>query len=156
MQFLNWLRENWLRVHVALVPIGTLAATWLLRFAVGQSWQWWQSAESMAAMGQTIPLGAALYGSLISILEGIVRMFWALGQIAKDIDKWRSEGREEGREQGREEGREQGREEGREEGRQQGREQGRQEVLRQLAEQNIHLPQELLKEINGPNEPRQS
>ena len=145
MQFLNWLRENWLRVHVALVPIGTLAATWLLRFAVGQAWQWWQSSESIAAMGQTIPLGAALYGSLISILEGIVRMFWALGQIAKDIDKWRSEGRE------------QGRVEGREEGRQQGREQGRQELLKQLAEQNIELPQELLKEINGhPNEPRQS
>ena len=145
MQFLNWLRENWLRVHVALVPIGTLAATWLLRLAIGQTWQWWQSAESIAAMGQTIPLGAAIYGSLISILEGIVRMFWALGQIAKDIDKWRSEGRE------------QGRVEGREEGRQQGREQGRQELLKQLVEQNIELPQELLKEINGhPNEPRQS
>ena len=133
MQFLNWLRENWLRVHVALVPIGTLAATWLLRLAAGQPWQWWQSSESMAAMGQTIPLGAALYGSLISILEGIVRMFWALGQIAKDIEKWRAEGREEGRQQ------------------------GRQEVLKQLAEQNIELPQELLKEINShPNDPRQS
>ena len=130
MQFVKqWLLENWLRVHVALVPIGTLAATWLLRFAVGQPWQWWQSSESIAAMGQTIPLGAALYGSLISILEGIVRMFWALAQIAKDIDKWRAEGRE----------------------------QGRQEVLKLLAERNIELPQELLKEINGhPNEPRQS
>ena len=133
MPFLNWLRENWLRVHVALVPIGTLAATWLLRLAVGQPWQWWQSSESIAAMGQTIPLGAALYGSLISILEGIVRMFWALGQIAKDINKWRAEGREEGRAE------------------------GRREVLKLLAEQNIELPQELLKEINGhPNEPRQS
>ena len=127
----KWLVENWLRVHVALVPIGTLAATWLLRLAAGQSWQWWQSAESIAEMGQTIPLGAAIYGSLISILEGIVRMFWALAQIAKDIDKWRAEGREEGRQQ------------------------GRQEVLKQLAERNIELPQELLKEINGhPNEPR--
>ena len=129
MQFLNWLRENWLRVHVALVPIGTLAATWLLRLAAGQPWQWWQSSESMAAMGQAIPLGAAIYGSLISILEGIARMFWALAQIAKDIDKWRAEGRE----------------------------QGRQEILKLLAERNIELPQELLKEINGhPNEPRQS
>ena len=155
MQFLNWLRENWLRVHVALVPIGTLAATWLLQFAVGQSWQWWQSSESIAAMGQAIPLGAAIYGSLISILEGIVRMFWALGQIAKDIDKWRSEGREQGREQGLKEGLELARKE-REQGRQEGREAGRQEVLKQLAEQNIDLPQELLKEINGPNEPRQS
>ena len=125
----KWLVENWLRVHVALVPIGTLAATWLLRLAAGQSWQWWQNAESIAAMGQAIPLGAALYGSLISILEGIVRMFWALAQIAKDIDKWRAEGRE----------------------------QGRQEILKLLAERNIELPQELLKEINGhPNEPRQS
>ena len=141
----KWLVENWLRVHVALVPIGTLAATWLLRFAVGQPWQWWQSSESIAAMGQTIPLGAAIYGSLISILEGIVRMFWALAQIAKDIDKWRAEGREQGRVEGREEGREQGREE------------GRQQVIKLLAEQNIDLPQELLKEINGPpNEPRQS
>ena len=156
MQFLNWLRENWLRVHVALVPIGTLAATWLLQFAVGQSWQWWQSAESMAAMGQTIPLGAAIYGSLISILEGIVRMFWALGQIAKDINTWRAEGREQGLKEGLELARKE-REEGREQGRQEGREAGRQEVLKQLAEQNINLPQELLKEINGhPNEPRQS
>ena len=137
MQFLNWLRENWLRVHVALVPIGTLAATWLLQSAAGHPWQWWQSSESIAAMGQAIPLGAAIYGSLISILEGIVRMFWALGQIAKDIEKWRAEGREQGRQQGRAE--------------------GRQEVLKQLAERNIELPQELLKEINGhPNEPRQS
>ena len=137
MLLLNWLRENWLRIHVALVPIGTLAATWLLRFAVGQPWQWWQSSESIAAMGQAIPLGAVIYGSAISILEGIVRMFWALGQIAKDIDKWRSEGREQGREEGRQ--------------------QGRQELLKQLAEQNIELPQELLKEINGhPNDPRQS
>ena len=148
MQFLNWLRENWLRVHVALVPIGTLAATWLLRFAVGQSWQWWQSGESIAAMGQTIPLGAALYGSLISILEGIVRMFWALGKIAEDINKWRAEGREQGLKEGLELARKE---------REEGRQQGRQEVLKQLAEQNINLPQELLKEINGhPNEPRQS
>ena len=129
----KWLVENWLRVHVALVPIGTLAATWLLRLAAGQSWQWWQTSESIASMGQAIPLGAAIYGSLISILEGIVRMFWALAQIAKDIDKWRAEGREEGRQQ------------------------GRQELLKQLVERNIELPQELLKEINGhPNEPRQS
>ena len=148
MQFLNWLRENWLRVHVALVPIGTLAATWLLRLAAGQSWQWWQSSESIAAMGQAIPLGAALYGSLISIMEGIVRMFWALGKIAEDINKWRAEGREQGLKEGLELARKE---------REEGREQGRQEVLKQLAEQNIDLPQELLKEINGhPNEPRQS
>ena len=152
MQFLNWLRENWLRVHVALVPIGTLAATWLLRLAAGQSWQWWQTSESIAAMGQAIPLGAALYGSLISILEGIVRMFWALGKIAEDINKWRAEGREQGLKEGLELARKE-----REEGRQEGREAGRQELLKQLAAQNIHLPQELLKEINGhPNEPRQS
>ena len=149
MQFVKqWLVENWLRVHVALVPIGTLAATWLLRFAVGQSGQWWQSSESIAAMGQTIPLGAAIYGSLISILEGIVIMFWALAQIAKDIDKWRAEGREQGLKEGLELARKE---------RDEGREQGRQEVLKMLVEQNIELPQELLKEINGhPNEPRQS
>ena len=135
-----------------MVPIGTLAATWLLRFAVGQDWQWWHSGESIEGMGQAIPLGAAIYGSIISIFEGVVRMFWALGQIAKDIDQWRSEGREQGRAEGREQGREEGREEGRELARKEreaGREEGRQEIIKLLADRNIDLPEGFPTEANG-------
>ena len=49
----------------------------------------------MEQMGQMAPLGAAVYGSLILMIEGVVRMFWALSRIFKDIEKWRQEGRDE-------------------------------------------------------------
>ena len=148
-----------------MAPPGALAITWLLRLAAGDGWQWWRSIESLEGMGQVVPLGAAIYGSVIAILEGVVRMFWALAQIAKDIDQWRSEGREqglqeglergrmegreEGREEGRQEGREEGRQEGKEEGREAGREEYREEVIRLLEARNIELPEELLRNGNG-------
>ena len=50
-------------------------------------------------------------------------MFWALAQIAKDIEKWRQEGR------------------------QQGREEGRQQVIRKLREQKVDIPPEILREL---------
>lgn len=68
-------------------------------------------------------------------------MFWALAQIAKDIDQWRSEGREQGLQEGLERGRKEGREEG--------REAGRDEVIRLLARHNIELPEELSRNGNG-------
>ena len=134
---MKWLLENWLRLHLAMAPPGALAITWLLRFAAGDGWQWWRSTESLEGMGQVVPLGAAIYGSLIAILEGVVRMFWALAQIAKDIDQWRSEGREQGLQEGLERGRKEGREEGRE------------EVIRLLARHNIELPEELSRNGDG-------
>ena len=117
-----------------MVPLGALAITWLLRFAAGDGWQWWRSLESVEGMGQVVPLGAAIYGSVIAILEGVVRMFWALAQIAKDIDQWRSEGREQGLQEGLE----------------RGRKEGREEVIRLLEAWNIELPEELLRGGNGP------
>ena len=140
-----------------MAPLGALAITWLLRFAAGDGWQWWRSIESLEGMGQVVPLGAAIYGSVIAILEGVVRMFWALAQIAKDIDQWRSEGREQGlqeglergRKEGRQEGREEGRQEGKEEGREAGREEYREEVIRLLEALNIEPPEELLRGGNG-------
>ena len=116
-----------------MAPLGALAITWLLRFAAGDGWQWWRSIESLEGMGQVVPLGAAIYGSVIAILEGVVRMFWALAQIAKDIDQWRSEGREQGLQEGLE----------------RGREEGRGELIRLLAARNIELPEELLRGGNG-------
>ena len=128
-----------------MAPPGALAITWLLRLAAGDGWQWWRSIESLEGMGQVVPLGAAIYGSVIAILEGVVRMFWALAQIAKDIDQWRSEGRE----QGLQEGLERGRKEGREEMREEAREDARQEMIRLLEARNIELPEELLRGGNG-------
>ena len=64
----------------------------------------------------------------------VVRMFWALAQIAKDIDQWRSEGREQGLQEGLE----------------RGRKEGREELIRLLAARNIELPDELLRGGNGP------
>ncbi len=116
-----------------MAPPGALAITWLLRFAAGDGWQWWRSIESLEGMGQVVPLGAAIYGSVIAILEGVVRMFWALAQIAKDIDQWRSEGREQGLQEGLE----------------RGRKEGREEVIRLLEARNIELPEELLRGGNG-------
>ena len=60
-------------------------------------------------------------------------MFWALAQIAKDIDQWRSEGREQGLQGGLE----------------RGRKEGREELIRLLAARNIELPEELLQGGNG-------
>ena len=46
-------------------------------------------------MGQIVPLGAVIYGSLIFTIERVGRMFWALAQREKDIEKGRQQGREE-------------------------------------------------------------
>ena len=48
----------------------------------------------MEQMGQMAPLGAAVYGSFMLVIEGVLRMFWALSRILKDIEKWRQEGRQ--------------------------------------------------------------
>lgn len=78
-----------------------------------------------------MPLGAVVYGSLIFAIERLGRMFWALAQREKDIER----------------GRQKGREEGREEGIQKGREEGRDEVIRKLLEKNVDIPPEILKEL---------
>ena len=70
-------------------------------------------------MGQIVPLGAVVYGSLIFAIERLGRMFWALAQRQKDIEKGRKEGRQEGRER----------------------------LIRQLVEQDVPLPPEILKEL---------
>ena len=68
-------------------------------------------------------MGAVVYGSLIFVMERTGRMFWAIAQREKDIEK------------------------GREEGREQGREEGRDELLRDLLERNVDLPPEILREL---------
>ncbi len=80
----------------------------------------------MEQMGQMAPLGAAIYGSLILVIEGIGRMFWTLSHILKDIEKWRQEGRQEGRE----------------------------ELIRELVEQSVNLPPEIIKEIDASSNER--
>ena len=124
---MEWLRDNWLRLHLAISPLGTLVVTWLLLYFVGTG-QWWNSKETLDLAGQTTPFGGILYGSSVFVLEVTVRMLWALAQRQKDIDKARGEGREEGREEGRKEG----------------REEGRQLLIKKMLERGIDIPPEFL------------
>ena len=140
---MKWLEENWLQLHLALAPLGTLVTTWLIWLSGGDGWQWWSNRDSAAEMGQIVPLGAVVYGSLIFAIERLGRMFWALAQREKDIER----GRQKGREEGREEGIQKGREEGIEKGREAGFEEAWEKLIQLLAEQNVSLSQEALAEI---------
>ncbi len=143
---MEWLRDNWLRLHLAISPLGTLIVTWLLLFSVGAG-QWWDNRDNLESAGQIIPFGGIIYGSAIFVLEITVRMLWALAQRQKDIDKARLEGEQKGREEGVEEGRQEGIAEGRQEGIAEGRQEGRERTLRELAERGINLPPEILEDL---------
>ena len=126
---MKWLEENWLQLHLALAPLGTLVVTWLIWLSGGEGWQWWSSRDSSGQMGQIVPLGAVVYGSIIFAIERLGRMFWALAQREKDIER----------------------------GRQKGRQEGRERLIRQLVEQDVPLPPEILAEVKDrPNEPPKS
>lgn len=116
---MKWLEENWLQLHLALAPLGTLAVTWLVWLSGGGDWQWWSNRGHMEQMGQIVPLGAVVYGSLILVIERTVRMFWALAQRQKDIER----------------------------GRQKGIQEGREKLIRQLVEQNVPLPPQIMDEL---------
>ena len=115
---MEWLRENWLRVYLAVSPLGTLLVTWLLLYAVG-SGQWWSSRENLESAGQSVPWGGVIYGSAILLMEVLARMLWTLATRSKDMEKSRKEGREEGRE----------------------------ETIQKLLERGIELPPDVLKDI---------
>lgn len=137
---MEWLRENWLKVHLAVSPLGTLGVTWLLTLLVDAG-QWWSSRDTLELAGQTVPLGGIVYGSSVLVLEVAVRMLWALAQRQNDMNKARGEGREAGLEEGREEGRREGREE------------GRQQVIREMVRRGVTLPPEILESLDEPEEP---
>ena len=82
-----WVSRNWLSYHLAIVPIGTVVATTLLLLSTGSKWQWWSSGQDLILAGQVAPFGAAVYGAVVFLVEGISRMFWALTQRNKDIEK---------------------------------------------------------------------
>ena len=132
---MEWLRDNWLKVHLAISPLGALVVTWLLAFAVG-SGQWWNDRNTLELTGQIVPLGGVVYGSVILVLEVTTRMLWALAQRQRDKEKWRKEGIQEGRR----------------EGRQEGRQEGREEAIRELLDRGVDLPPDLLKDIKEPNQ----
>lgn len=75
-------------------------------------------------------------------------MFWALAQIAKDLEKRRADERERQRRAGWEDGYKQGVEEGLRRGLELGMEKGRGEFIRELVERNVALPPEILDEVN--------
>ena len=129
---MEWLRDNWLKVHLALTPLGTLIVTWSMLVGVDAG-LWWESKSALELAGQTVPFGGIVYGSSILVLEVTARMLWALAQRYTDMEKARKEGREEGREEGRKEGREEGRE----------------RVLLALMERGVELPPDILEELNG-------
>ena len=96
VRFLEWLGSNWLSHHLALIPIGTWGATWLLVDITGARSNWWAEWEALRNMGQAAPFGAATYGALILPLEAGIRvMFWAISQLVKDIKEMRRQREEE-------------------------------------------------------------
>ena len=129
---MDGLRDNWLRLHLAIAPLGTLGVTWLLALGVGAG-RWWESWNTLELTGQIVPLAGIIYGSAIFVLERTVRMFWALAQRENDIEKGRKQGREEGREEGHEEGREYERE----------------RIERLLKDSGIEIPPDVAREISG-------
>ena len=129
------MKENWIRVHLSISPLGTLVVTWLLLLTVDAE-RWWESRENLELAGQTVPFGGIIYGTAILFVEVSVRMLWMLATRKRDMDTAREVGREEGREEGREAGREEGREVGREE--------GREEVLRDLLARGVEIPADIL------------
>ena len=120
----EWLRDNWLKVHLALTPLGILIVTWAMLLAV-DSERWWESEDALELAGQTVPFGGIVYASSILVLEVTARMLWALAQRYTDMEKARKEGREEGREEGHE------------------------EVLSALVKRGIELPTDILEGLNG-------
>ena len=106
-----------------------------------------------------MPLGAAGYAALIVSIERATRMFWALAQREKDRKRWREEALDEGREtgielglqQGLREGLQQGLQEGRQQGLQEGREDERARIERELADNGVELPPEILEIIRDPH-----
>ena len=65
-------------------------------------------------------------------------MFWTLAQISKDIEKRRRQWKEDYK---------QGFKEGWREGREEGQQEGWEKLIQLLAEQNVPLPPEILKEL---------
>ena len=92
--------QKWVRYHLAIVPIGTVVATTSLLLSTGSKWQWWGSQTDLVLAGQVAPFGAVVYGTAMFLLERIGRMFWALLQRDKDIEKGRKEGLSEGIQRG--------------------------------------------------------
>lgn len=129
---MEWLRDNWLKVHLAVSPLGTLVVTWAMLLAVGAG-RWWESRITLELAGQTVPIGGIVYGSSILVLEVTARMLWALVQRQRDIEKAHKEGIQEGRQEGRKEGREEGRE----------------ETLRDLLDRGVELPLDILNDVKS-------
>ena len=121
---MDGLRDNWLRLHLALAPLGTLGVTWLLALGVGAG-RWWENWNTLELTGQIVPLAGIIYGSAIFVLERTFRMFWALAQRENDIEKGRKQGREEGREYERE------------------------RIERLLKDRGIEIPPDVAREISG-------
>ena len=90
----GWLSENWLSHHLTLIPLGTLATTWILLGITGAGFNWWSDPQSLLLAGQVAPFAAAIYGSLILPIEILVRtMFWAIQQVLNQNDKIRKDER---------------------------------------------------------------
>lgn len=110
--------DNWLRDHLAIVPIGTLVVTWFLVAVPSWDWQWWNG-EGLVRIGQVAPFGAAVYGTGMFLWEKFVGLFWdqitrkgAIKKAKKAAEAMgHARGHEEGRQLGYEEGLRQGRQE---------------------------------------------
>ena len=103
-----WVNNNWFRNHLAILPVGTLIATWLLLGLGAGEWHWWSCLRDLTIAGQVAPFGVAVYGTLAFIAE-MARRGWTILRREKAIEQARMEGDEEGFQRGLEEGRRHGR-----------------------------------------------
>ena len=107
----DWLNDNWLRDHLAYLPLGTFVVTWFLVAVPGGEWQWWDR-DGIVMVGQVAPFGAAVYGTGMYMWEKLGGPVWDRITRKKAIEKAREEGEERGSRQGHEEGYRSGYEDG--------------------------------------------
>ena len=98
----DWVNNNWFRKHLAIAPVGTLVATWLLLGLGAGEWQWWSSQADLTLAGQVAPFGVTAYGTVAFIVE-MARRGWTILRREKDIQQAWEKGEEYGYQRGLEE-----------------------------------------------------
>ena len=92
--------HDWRHNHLTAAPVGILLSTLYL----------WQLADpeqrTIGYAASLVGLGALIYGSIISSLEVVTNMFYAIAKRLEYKDKLRKEGKEEGIKEGIKEGKE--------------------------------------------------
>lgn len=116
----QWALNGWLSYHLAIVPIGTVLATWLLLGFTAKAWLWWSSQNDLLLAGQVAPFAAVVYGTTAFLVERTGRYGWTLIQFISRMigrtDEIAREAHDKGFDSGQQVGFQMGREQGLEEG----------------------------------------